>query len=209
MKNILFIAPPAGGKGTISSKLVHDYGYIHISSGDLLRSVDKKSDLGLVIEEKISKGELVSDEIIFSLLEDKLRNLKGKAFILDGCVRNINQAKKLTEILKVIDINLDLVILLNVPYESLLKRVLGRQNCPNCKEVYNIYTKKPLNEGICDRCQNNLILRSDDNEETFKVRYQNYLNSSKDIIEYYQNAGILVSIDGENDPYKSLVSVIK
>ena len=210
MKNILFIAPPAGGKGTQSDLLVEKFGYIHISTGDLLREVDKTSELGLKVNELISTGQFVPDDIVLALLKDKLLTLsENDAFILDGYPRNIAQAGELDKLLPSLGKNLDLVIELDVPYDTLLKRAVGRVSCPNCKATFNTFFKPTKVEGICDKCGSELTHRSDDNEETFKTRYDTYLEKTHPLIEYYKSQGKLVSIDGINNTYESLVSVIK
>lgn len=210
MKNILFIAPPAGGKGTQSDALVENFGYIHISTGDLLRDVDKNSSLGKEINELISKGLLVSDEIVLKLLKEKLMTLKSDdAFILDGFPRNIKQAESLDELLSELNRTLDAVIELNVDYDTLLKRAIGRVTCPNCKQTYNTFFKPPIEDGLCDNCKVELIHRSDDNEETFKTRYDTYLESTMPLIKFYKEKGILTSVDGINNTYEAIKSVIK
>jgi len=210
LKNILFIAPPAGGKGTQSDLLVENYGYIHISTGDLLRDVDKESELGKKVNEIISSGKLVSDEIVLELLKKKLESLsEDDSFILDGFPRNIAQAESLEVLLSELNKSLDLAIELDVPYDTLLKRAIGRVSCPKCKSTYNIYFKPTKEENICDKCGSTLMHRSDDNEDTFKVRYNTYLESTAQVAEFYETRGKLVKIDGINNTFDSIVSVIK
>lgn len=210
MKNILFIAPPAGGKGTQSELLEENFGYIHISTGDLLRDVDKSSELGIKVNELISQGKFVSDDIVLALLKDKLKTLgKDDAFILDGYPRNLNQADELDKLMNELGMSLDLAILLEVPYDTLLKRAIGRVSCPKCKATYNTFFKPSKVDGVCDKCGSELVHRSDDNEETFKVRYDTYLENTAPLIDYYKNKGKLASIDGINNTYESLVSVVQ
>lgn len=208
MKNILFVAPPAGGKGTISAALVEDYGYVHISTGDLLREIDKTTPLGREIDELISNGKFVSDDLVLELLKNKLKTIGDKPFILDGCPRNVTQAEKIKDIFKELDIHLDIVIELAVPYDILLKRATGRLICSGCKTTFNKYFKTPLKDGICDKCGNELISRSDDNEETFKSRFDTYMESTAPLIDYYKKEGILVTVDGVENAYENVVSVI-
>ena len=210
MKNILFIAPPAGGKGTLSDELVHNYGYIHISTGDLLREVDKSSELGIMVNELISNGKLVPDDIVLALLKEKLESLsENDAFILDGYPRNIDQAYALDEVLDELGLTLDYAIELEVPYDILLKRAIGRVSCPKCKATFNTFFKQPKEEGICDLCGSQLFHRSDDNEETFSVRYQTYLDNADPLISYYKDTGKHIKLDGINNTLEALVSVIK
>lgn len=209
MKNVLFIAPPAAGKGTQSDKLVENFGYVHISTGDLLRDVDVDTPLGKRIREIQATGKLVDDETVFELLEEKLRSIKGNHFLLDGCVRNIKQAEMLEDLLGRLDMSLDLVIELDVPYDVLLKRTIGRISCPKCKSIFNKYFKQPKSEGICDSCGETLVSRNDDNEETFKVRYDTYIENAEPLIDFYEQLGKLIKVDGVNDPEKVISEKIK
>ncbi len=209
MKNILFIAPPNGGKGTQSEALVENFGYIHISTGDLLRDMDKTTPLGQEIAGLMASGKFVSDELIFELLKGKLETLNGKPFILDGCPRNLHQAEMLESMLNELGLSLDAVIYLDVPYDILLKRALGRVSCPECKSVYNTYFKAPKTEGVCDKCGGSLIHRDDDTEETFKVRFDTYMESTAPLVDFYKNKGKLYTVDGVENVYDEVVRVIK
>ena len=210
MKNILFIAPPAGGKGTLSDELVKNYGYVHISTGDLLRDVDKSSELGIMVNELISKGNLVPDDIVLALLKEKLDSLdKDGSFILDGFPRNIDQAYALEKVLEELELSLDYAIELDVPYDTLLKRAIGRVSCPKCKATFNTFFKQPKKEGICDVCGEELFHRSDDNEETFEARYNTYLENAEPLISFYESQSKLVKLDGINNTLSELVSVIQ
>lgn len=215
MKNVIFIAPPAAGKGTISNYLIKNYGYTHLSTGDMLRDeVASGSPLGKEIENLISQGKLVSDELIIKLIEPKLKNvLLGKSFILDGYPRKLNQAEKLDEMLISMGVTNNVVITLDISLEEATKRAVGRIICPNCGRSYNNYYKSqsPLTEGICDDCGVALEKRSDDTEETFKVRYQTYVNNTSPIIDYYKEKGLLQTIDtmkSQDEIAKDILTVI-
>lgn len=195
--NIIFIAPPAAGKGTLSDKLVTKYGYKHLSTGDLLRAeIKKENDLGKKIEEIISRGELVSDEIITELLKNELKSIDGK-FILDGYPRNIAQANTLNGIFSELNIENYVTIYLDLEEELAMKRALGRVICGGCGASYNTYFENfmPNNEGICDKCGSELKHRSDDTEETFKVRFSTYVEKTSPVLDYYKNLGKLEVID--------------
>ena len=203
MKNIIFLAPPAAGKGTISDYLVKNYHYEHLSTGDLLRSeVASGSALGREINDLISVGKLVSDELIIQLVSSKLESeLKNKPFILDGFPRTLNQAQKLDEMLNNLHIDDVVVVYLDVSLDILLKRVLGRVVCPDCKRSYNLDNPllKPQVDNICDRCGAILERRVDDNEEIFKERYQTFLLSTEQIMQYYDDKKLLVKVDGTKE----------
>ena len=197
MQNIIFIAPPAAGKGTQSHLLKEIYGYEHISTGDMLReAVASESALGLEVKNIMDKGDLVSDDLMINLIKDKLTNIKGKPFILDGFPRTLNQAKVLD---KIIDDNYE-VIYLELSKEEAIKRIEGRLTC-SCGKSYNLNDEalKPKQEGICDNCGKKLVKRDDDNTLAFAVRYDNFLNNTKVLIDYYKNKNKLNVIDVNRD----------
>lgn len=197
MKNIVFVAPPAAGKGTQSDRLVEKYGYKHISTGDLLRTeVASGSELGLSLAEKMKTGELISDEIVNTLLEKAIND--DKPFILDGYPRNEKQITYLDEILSRVNKEIGVVIYLNVPEDIACLRACGRLVCPKCNRSFHKTENKPQVEGICDECGTELESRSDDTEETFKVRYNTYVENAKPILEYYESKGLLKVVDKIN-----------
>ena len=195
MKNVIFIAPPAAGKGTQSNRLVEN-GYIHISTGDMLREeIAKESSMGLKIKDIINKGLLVSDDIVFELIKNKLSTL-NKPFILDGFPRTLNQAKLLDDLLENLNITNFEVIYLDITLEEALKRALGRLTC-KCGASYNSEFEKlkPLVAGICDKCGSNLEKRCDDNEESFKVRFDTFIKNNEPIKDFYESKNKIHSID--------------
>lgn len=211
MKNIIFIAPPAAGKGTQSELLVSEFGYNHISTGDLLRSKQNDgSELGNYIKDLLSQGKFVDDEIVTKLLSDKLSSIDGP-FILDGYPRNIEQANILENVLNSLNLSIDAVIYLNVDSETAMKRALGRVSCPKCNKIYNKYIeeKMPKVTNICDDCGVELIGRSDDNEESFKIRFDTYINQTQPLLDYYKSNGLLVIIDKVNTPNETFEEVKK
>lgn len=199
MKNIILIAAPAAGKGTLSDLLVKKYDYLHISTGDLLREVSKETtELGQKIAKMLKNGELVTDEIVFELLENKLRQV-DKPYILDGFPRTLNQAYKYDELIQKLNKDLGIVVVLNCDYEILKKRIVGRYLCKDCGSIYNTLTgvNTPKQEGICDNCGGDLYKRSDDNEESFKTRYETYLEKTKPLIDFYEKKGNLYYINSQ------------
>lgn len=193
MKNIIFIAPPAAGKGTQSNMLKDKYGYTHISTGDLLREeIASGSALGVEVKSIIDKGNLVSDELMIDIIKSKLTEIKGKPFILDGFPRTLNQAKVLDEIL---DDNYE-VVYLELSKDDAIKRIEGRLTC-SCGKSYNLNDAElmPKVVGICDNCGKKLIKRDDDNVEAFIVRYNNFLTNTKVLIDYYKDKNKLHIVD--------------
>lgn len=215
MMNIIFIAPPAAGKGTISKYLVDNHNYAHLSTGDILREKSKEeSSFGKNIAALINEGKFVSDEIMFELIKDKLISLKNKPFILDGMPRNINQAEFLEKMLEELDVNNYVVINIDIDEDLLEKRATGRRLCKSCGTSYNIFFEgfKPNVENKCNNCNNELIQRKDDTVETFKHRYETYLNSTKPVIDFYEKKGMLQKVDASkaNDEIiKDVISIIK
>ena len=205
MVNFVFIAPPAAGKGTQSKYLVEKYGYNHISTGDLLREeVKKNTSLGIQINEIISVGKLVDDDLMLSLLENKFNSLlkeENNSFIIDGFPRTINQAKMLDNLLGKLNIENYKVIYMDLPYEEAKNRVLGRLICPTCGKSYNelVSSLMPKQDGICDNCNSKLDKRSDDTEETFKERFDTYVINTKPILDYYIGINKLINIDASKN----------
>lgn len=198
MKNIILIAPPAGGKGTVSKSLCEKYGYAHISTGNILRDMAKvDSELGREIARLLAKGELIPDEIVYEAIEKRLSMPDlDNGYILDGFPRNLEQAIKYDEILKNINRELGIVVELKTEKEILEKRITGRYICTKCGETHNILTgvNEPKVEGICNECGAPLHQRADDNYESFQIRYQTYLDKTKPILDYYKEKGVLSSV---------------
>ena len=213
MKNIIFIAPPAAGKGTQAKLVSEEYNIPHISTGDLLRDeMKKKTPLGLSIKEDMNKGNLVSDEVITELLKNRITKEDcKKGYILDGYPRNIRQAKIYNDLLEELNYEKGIVIFFNIDKEIALKRTLSRIICPNCGASYNLLIEelKPKKENICNKCKHELQTRTDDNEKVFLNRFDTYINSTKDLIKYYNDLGILYKIDVEEKPAKVIFKEVK
>lgn len=199
MKNIIFIAPPAAGKGTQAKLVSAEYNIPHISTGDLLREeIARGTELGLAIKEEMEKGNLVSDEVIGTLLRNRITMEDCKnGYILDGYPRNLDQAKAYEELLTELNYDKGVVIFFDIDKDLALKRTISRIICPNCGSSYNLLVEelKPKKENICDRCQHELKTRTDDTEEVFIHRFDTYMNSTKDLIEYYNNLNMLHRIE--------------
>lgn len=212
--NIILLAPPAAGKGTQAEILKSAYNLNHISTGDLLRSASKdESDFGKNLKVMLESGNLVSDDIVLEVLNKYLEKCNELNLLLDGFPRNIYQAEKLDEILKERNSQVDYVFLLNVPKEILLYRITGRRLCKSCGKVYNVNIDplKPKNESICDQCGGELYSRSDDNEETFNNRYNEYEKETYPLINYYKQKGILYEVDSsvnKDDTFKQIEEIL-
>lgn len=203
MTNIILLAPPAAGKGTQAAMISNNYHIPHISTGDLLRTAAKRHDkLARELENILSTGHLVSDDIVLNLLKKRIINKDCKnGYILDGFPRNIDQAEHYNKILDELNVDHGIVILIDVDFEVASSRILGRLLCPSCGLTYNdkIAEMKPVEDNICDKCHSELIRRSDDNIETFKTRFKNYQDKTYPLIEYYQKKNMLYHVDGNQD----------
>lgn len=201
--NIILIAPPAAGKGTESEKLIKDYALAHISTGDLLRkAINDNTPLACEINDCIAKGELVSDDIILKLIENRiLEDDCKKGYILDGFPRTITQAEKYDEMLEKNNLDAGYVFVIDIEKELAKSRIVGRRSCPKCGRVYNVSFEDsmPKVENTCDDCKVELIRRKDDNEESFEKRFEVYLNETAPLIDYYEKKNILYHINGNID----------
>lgn len=196
--NIILLAPPAAGKGTQSARIVDKYHLKHISTGDLLRaSLNSNDAISDQIREIMSSGKLVSDEIILELIKKEFISSNTYGVVLDGFPRNLTQAIKFEELLKELNQSIDKVLYLSISRDEALKRIVGRRTCKSCGRIYNtmIDLEKPINEETCDDCGVPLTRREDDNEDTFASRYQTYLDETEPLIHFYQEKGLLKSID--------------
>jgi len=213
MKNIIFIAPPAAGKGTISSMICSKYNIPHISTGDLLRNeIAVSSKIGLQIKEAMALGKFVSDEVITKLLKKRLSNKDcKKGYVLDGYPRNLEQAKIYDSLLGELSIEEGKVIFLDIDMETALKRAMSRMVCPKCGMSYNLSSESlsPVREGVCDSCNSTLNVRSDDTLDTFKDRFSTYMKETYPLVEYYESKNNLVRIDVSNKSPDEIFEEIK
>ena len=211
MKNLILIAAPGAGKGTLAKALKEEYNYVHISTGDLLREIVASGDpLGEKIKDILAQGNLVSDELVFEVLKKRLMEPDCKnGIILDGFPRNLKQAEKYDEIVKEVGLDLGTAVLLDIDESILVSRITGRRLCKNCGEIYNLNNPDmlPKVDGVCDKCGGELYQRSDDNEEALKTRYATYLEQTAPLIDYYGNKGVLRKVDASESPEATLNQV--
>ena len=202
MKNIMFIAPPAAGKGTQAELVVEKYGIPHISTGDILREISKEdNEIGEYVAETLASGKLVKDEITYQLIEERLKKEDCQnGFIIDGFPRTLDQAIEYDKILAKLNYDVGNVILINIDAKTLEKRVTGRRICENCKTIFNINieSQAPEVESVCDACGGKLYQRSDDNLESFQNRYKTYQEKTEPIIEHYRKQNVLHEVNGDD-----------
>ena len=195
--NIILFGPPGAGKGTQAQQIVSKHNYFQLSTGDLLRNeVQKKTDLGKKIEETISKGNFVSDEIVNELLKNTIKDLKFRdRIIFDGYPRTVQQSKNLDIILKEFDEKIDLIISLHVPRDIVEKRIEGRVTCGKCNTTLNkFFNEKEINMHPCGA--EYFIKRKDDNSKTLMNRYDIYTQTTKPVIDFLSEKSFFHHIDG-------------
>ncbi|WP_297515241.1 adenylate kinase [Thermococcus sp.] len=195
--NILIFGPPGSGKSTHSRRIVERYGLTYISSGDLIRrEIERGTPIGKEMEAYLSRGELIPDTIVNTLIISKLRRQREN-FILDGYPRTPEQVLALESYLYDHGIRLDLALEIFIDLETSVERISGRRICPNCGAVYHVKYNPPKKPGICDVCGSELIQRRDDRREVVERRYRIYTKNMEPIIKFYRNKGIYVRVDGE------------
>jgi adenylate kinase len=200
--NIILLGPPGAGKGTQAERLVADRGMVQLSTGDMLRAEKNAgTELGNRIKAVMDAGELVSDEIVSSLIDENLARLQpAQGVIFDGYPRTAAQAETLDDILAKHDRKLDRVIELNVDEDKLVERIVGRYTCAKCGAGYHDTFKQPKVTDTCDVCgSHEFKRRADDNEETVRTRMAEYRAKTAPIIPIYESRGILSRVDGMAD----------
>jgi adenylate kinase len=198
---IVFLGAPGSGKGTQAQRLMAEHSMVQVSTGDLLRAaVASGSELGQRAKAAMEAGELVSDEIVLGMIRERLQQPDTDAgFILDGFPRNLAQAEALESELADLNKHLEAVILLDVDFDILMKRLTGRRTCSKTGKLLNIYFSPQTELDACTDSGGELIQRADDNEETIGNRLEVYREQTAPLIEYYKSAGLLRAVDGEGE----------
>lgn len=198
--NILLLGAPGSGKGSQAKIIEIKFGLKHISTGDILReSVKNGTSLGKLAKEYMSKGELVPDELILDLIDERiLKNDCANGVIFDGFPRTIKQAEGLDSLLVKNNKKLIHVLSIDVPFDKIITRLTARMVCNGCGKDYNKISNPPKSNK-CDVCNGDVVVRSDDNEAIIQNRLDVYKKSTEPLIEYYSNKNILKRIDGDRD----------
>lgn len=210
---IIMLGAPGAGKGTQAKMIADRFGAPHISTGDIFRAnIKNGTELGMEAKKYMDQGLLVPDELTVKILLDRVADKDcAGGYVLDGFPRTIPQAEVLDEALTKLSDRIDYAINVDVPDENIIRRMSGRRACISCGATYHIEHIPPKQEGICDRCGKELVLRDDDKEETVKNRLQVYHEQTQPLIEFYAKKGILKTVDGTQDMqdvFKAICAII-
>jgi adenylate kinase len=202
-KFIVLLGPPGAGKGTQAEVISGRMGLPHISSGDIFRhNLKNKTELGVLAEGYITKGELVPDDVTIAMIKDRLseEDCDGGA-ILDGFPRTPTQALAFDNLLVELDSKVSAVPFIQVDESELISRLTGRWTCPKCGRIYHKKNNPPKKNGYCDDDNSSLYQREDDRVETVTNRIRVYLDQTEPLIEYYRGKGVLLVVDGNQNIY--------
>ena len=193
---IILLGPPGAGKGTIAKALMQIDGSVQISTGDILRAaIAAGTELGKQVETAMAAGNLVTDELIMGIMEQRLLEEDcQKGYLLDGFPRTMPQAEALRDLLAKLDEKLDCALELDMPRDVIIERLSTRRTCTNCGEIYNVKSKPPLADGVCDVCGNDIVQRADETEEAIENRLQIYNEQTAPLVDFYRKQGLLVSV---------------
>ncbi len=199
---LIFLGAPGAGKGTQAREVSQHFSIPQISTGDMLREAARnQTPLGLAAKAKMEAGELVPDEVVCGIVEQRIGQPDcQRGFILDGFPRTIAQAEFVERMLQAKGKGNPLVFDIKVDRDLLLKRLTGRRTCSVGGEIYNVYFNPPKVEGICDKDGGKLLQRADDNEETIRQRLVAYEKQTSPLIDYYRKKGLLKEVDGNRAP---------
>ncbi len=195
MKLILLGAPGAG-KGTVAKRLTQLDGSVQISTGDILRgAVAAGTELGKQAEAFMKAGDLVPDDLIMGIMEQRLQEPDcANGFLLDGFPRTIPQAEDLKVLLQKIDVSLDFAVEIDVPRDVILDRLTTRRTCVDCGAIYNVKSMPPQVEGICDKCGGKIVQRDDETEEAISNRLDVYNEKTAPLVDFYKKEGMLLTV---------------
>jgi adenylate kinase len=210
---IVMLGAPGSGKGTQAKRLQAEHGWVQVSTGDLLRqAVADGTELGRRAKTAMDAGELVSDEIVLGMIKERIAEPDAqRGFVLDGFPRNASQANSLDALLSELKLTLDRVVLMDVDFDVLMKRLTGRRTCSATGAVLNIYFSSPADLEACRKAGGELLQRDDDNEATIRNRLQVYERQTAPLVDYYTKKGLLetVKATGEVDAvYSRLKSAV-
>jgi adenylate kinase len=211
---LIFLGPPGAGKGTQSKRIARRYGVPHLSTGDMLReAISRGSDLGRTVQPIMERGDLVPDDLVMKLVEERLtRPDSAGGFVFDGFPRTLPQAVQLDQMLETMGFGKPIVVDFAVSQGKLLRRLSGRWTCSVGGEIYNVYDAPPRLPGVCDADGGKLFQRPDDRAEVVQERLTAYERQTKPLAEYYRRRGVLDTVNGEasmEDVSRALGEIVK
>ena len=213
---LIFLGPPACGKGTQTTKLAEHLHFPHVDTGSLLRSeIKNATEAGIEAKKFIDKGQLVPVELVSRIIKNRLGQDDCKnGYILDGFPRSLEQAEQLTQINNELDQGIESkfrAIYFDIDTSILIERIVNRRSCSKCGEIYNLEFKAPEKEGVCDKCGGALTQRKDDTREVAQSRFDTYNSETAPLVDYYKNKNVLKSIDANgtiDEVWSRLLDVI-
>ncbi len=196
---VILLGAPGSGKGTQSQRLIKRYGYQYLATGDIFRAeIAQKTELGQKAESYVKSGKLVPDGLVLEMVTGRIQ--PGGKYLLDGFPRTVDQAHGLSDILRRGGAEVDLVLSLTLPTPEAIRRMTSRRICSKCGEVYNVISRRPKVEGVCDKCGAPLIQREDDSTATAERRLMVFELQTHPLVAYYKGEQILREIDASADP---------
>jgi len=202
----VLLGAPGVGKGTQAELLCERLGTCHLSTGDIFRASkcltpEERSPALDAALDYMHRGELVPDTTVLDIVRERTRCLRcGGGFLLDGFPRTVAQAEALADLLKRENIKLTAVLNYDLPLDKIVARLSGRRTCPGCKAVFHATARPPKVQGVCDHCGGSLYQREDDRPEAVRTRMEVYQKSTKPLIDFYQQRGVLVTVEAEGTP---------
>ena len=198
--DLILMGPPGSGKGTQARRMVDEFGYVQLATGDLFRAhLSQGTELGRLAQTYMSKGQYVPDDVTVKMVRERLADIPRKTrIVFDGFPRTVTQAEALDRLLKECGRSLAAVLLLDVPRDELLVRLGARATCSRCQTVYSLAIRPPKAPGVCDRCGGpvSATARSDESPEVVKERLEIYDSETHPVIDYYENRGLLKRVSG-------------
>jgi len=207
---VILLGPPGAGKGTQASSIAKEVGIPHISTGEMFRAALKKATpLGLEAKKYMDSGELVPDDVVVGMVNERIQQTDCKeGFLLDGFPRTIVQAQKLDETMKNEGLKIDLVVNLFCDSKTVLSRLTGRRVCRSCGAIYHIDNIPSKQDGICDKCDGELYQRDDDKADTILNRLDIYTKSTEALIDYYRQKDLLKDVDANAQREETLNAML-
>lgn len=208
---IVLLGAPGSGKGTVGKIIAEDLKLAHISTGDLFReNLKNETELGKEAKQYMDKGELVPDEVTIKMLKERLNgdDVENGA-VLDGFPRTGVQAVSLDNMLKEMNVKVDMALNIDVPFDEIVERIANRRSCKGCSEIYNVVFNPPKVEGICDKCGGELYQREDQKPEVVENRLQVYSKTAEELINHYKKANILYDAKAGDKVGKTSYDVAK